>query len=393
MANPNVQPLAQDFAIAARVPDPGRYFFHDPDMTRLDDGTLLIAAPEWGRPGRGTGRHLRMLRSSDGGATWEELPALPYEEGTPLVLDGELYLFAQETCHKDVLIAHSRDRGQTWSQPVRVLEGPLWNISTAMLLRPDCVYWCMDRDLPDRTHGGKVMVRIDRRKSPLDPAAWSLSNIVEAPPLPVSLTRGLYPEGQRADLNRGWPDPLVWLEPNTVEVGSRIRVFTRCVIDEYATANVAAVLDYDPEANRLAFTQFAGWPGAQCKFYLIHDRESRMYWMLGNLATNSQDLLGWGARMRETGYRGGPGNERRWLFLHYGVDCLNWFPAGCVARWPDSVHRSFMYPSAVVDGDDLVVLSRTTRDSGDQHDADLCTVHRVRGFRALAMDLRRGGLA
>ena len=51
-----------------------------------------------------------------------------------------------------------------------------------------------------------------------------------------------------------------------------------------------------------------------------------------------------------------------------------------------------MYPSAVVDGDDLVLLSRTSRDSRDQHDADLCTIHRVRDFRSLAMDLHAGGL-
>ena len=118
-----------------------------------------------------------------------------------------------------------------------------------------------------------------------------------------------------------------------------------------------------------------------------------MYWMLSNLVTNSQDLIGWGDRMRETKYTGGPGNERRWLFLHYSIDCLNWFPAGCVARWPDSVHRSFMYPSAAIDGDDLVILSRTSRNAENQHDADLCTIHRVPNFRSLAMDLRRGGLA
>ena len=52
MTNPNVEPLAQDFVIAAQVPDPRQYIFHDPDLTRLDDGTLLIAAPQWGRPGR-----------------------------------------------------------------------------------------------------------------------------------------------------------------------------------------------------------------------------------------------------------------------------------------------------------------------------------------------------
>ena len=54
MPNPNITPLAQDFVIAARVPDPKLYFFHDPNLARLDDGTLIVAAPQWGR--RGTGR-------------------------------------------------------------------------------------------------------------------------------------------------------------------------------------------------------------------------------------------------------------------------------------------------------------------------------------------------
>jgi hypothetical protein len=52
-----------------------------------------------------------------------------------------------------------------------------------------------------------------------------------------------------------------------------------------------------------------------------------------------------------------------------------------------------MYPSAVVDGDDLIVMSRTSRDSGDQHNADLVTIHRILGFRDLAMDLHAGSPA
>ncbi len=392
MSNPNVQPLAQDFVIAAQVPDPVRLFFHDPDLTRLDDGTLLLAAPQWHRPGWDYSRRLRLLRSDDGGLTWVELPGLPYEEATPFVLDGRLLMFVQEKCHKDFLVVASDDRGETWSDPRTVIEGPIWNISTSRVLRPEAVYWAMDWDLPDHGHGGKTMLQLDRSMSPLDPGAWTLSNIVRQPEIPAAMTRNLFPDGNRPQLSGGWRDPLVWLEPNTVEVRGRIRAFCRCVFDEYAAAHIAAVFDYDPDANRLSFTQFAAWPGAQCKFYIIHDHSASMYWMLSNLITNSQDLLGWAEKMRESGYHGGPGNERRWLYLHYGIDCLNWFPAGCVARWPDNVYRSFMYPSAVVDGDDIVVLSRTSRDSGDQHDADLCTIHRIRNYRSLAMDLHAGGL-
>ncbi len=386
MPNPNVQPLAQDFVVAARVPDAAWYFFHDPGLTRLDDGTLLIAAPQWGRHGSDLERCLRILRSGDGGQIWEEMPTLPYEEGTPFVLDGQLLMFVQYRTHHDFEIVCSGDAGHTWTAPQTVIEGPVWNISTSQVTRSDALYWAMDYDLPNNRYNGKVVIRLDRSRSPLEPGAWSMSNIVPPPELPNALSRGLRP--QRSE----WAHPLVWLEPNTVDVAGRVRVFARCVIDEQAIAHTAGVLDYDLPSGRLNFTQFASWPGAQCKFFIIHDMPHGTYWMLSNLVTNSQELLGRADPVDQTAYRGSPANERRWLFLHYSIDCLNWFPAGCVARWPDNVNRSFMYPSAVIDGEDMVVLSRTSRDSGDEHDADLCTIHRIRGFRHLAMDLHKGGI-
>ena len=61
MPNPNVTPLAQNFAVAARVPDPKRYFFHDPNLARLDDGTLIVAAPLWSRRDMELGRCPRLV--------------------------------------------------------------------------------------------------------------------------------------------------------------------------------------------------------------------------------------------------------------------------------------------------------------------------------------------
>ena len=384
VSSPNAHPLAQDFT--------RRYFFHDPNLTRLDDGTLLVAAPQWSRAGWNAGhRCLRILRSDDGGQTWQQLQTLPLEEGTPFVLDGQLLMFVQETSRRDFQIVSSDDGGRTWTPPKTVIEGPVWNISTARVALPETLYWAMDYDLPNQKHNGKVMVRLDRKMSPLDPKAWSLSNVVHPPELPAALTRNTGSDGPQSP--GGSKGRYQWSEPNTVEVGGCIRAFVRCnSAPGPSIAHTAGVLDYDPQYHRLSFTQFSFWPGAQCKFFVIHDRPHAMYWMLSNLVTNSQDLLGWAERLGDTGFRGGPGNERRWLFLHYSIDCLNWFPAGCVARWPDSIVRSFMYPSAVIDGNDLVLLSRTSRDSGDQHDADLCTIHRVRNFRDLAMDLHKGGL-
>ncbi len=109
--NPNVEPLAQEHVIAAQVPDHTRFFFHDPNLARLTDGRLIIAAPQWGRsrtPDAGT-RHLRILLSDDGGTTWDEAPALPYQEGRPFILDGRLLMFVQEESHRDFLLVGSDD--------------------------------------------------------------------------------------------------------------------------------------------------------------------------------------------------------------------------------------------------------------------------------------------
>jgi len=391
MSNPNVEPLSQQFSIAAQVPDHRRYFFHDPNLARMPDGTLFIAAPQWPRRREDSGYELRMMRSIDGGERWQELSSLPYQEGIPFELDGRLLMFVQEKSHSHLQIVTSADYGVSWTDPITLIEGPLWNISTARVLGNEKIFWAVDYDLPGMSHGGKTMLTQDRHRSVLDPDSWKISNVVEPPEVPEVLTRNLYPSEDNTLMTHHWSNAFVWLEPNTVNVGGCIRVFTRVIIDEYASAHMAAVLDYNVQENHLEFTQLAAWPGGQCKFFVVPDQECRRYWMLSNLVTNSQDLLNWGVRMQDAGYHGGPGNERRWLFLHYSIDCLNWFPAGCIARWSESVLRSFMYPSAVIDGEDMIVLSRSTRDSGDQHDADLCTIHRVVNFRDLAMDLHQGG--
>ena len=337
-----------------------------------------------------------MLLSRDEGQTWEELSPLPYEEATPFVLDGQLLMFVQHTSHRDFHIVSSDDRGRTWSPAQMVLEGSFWNISTAMVARPEALYWAMDYaiegEMDERSRNCMVMVKYDRSGSPLDPDAWSYSNAVPRPELPDSLTGSHFPPGRTPQISRDPPCAFGWVEPNTVEVNGRIRVFNRCTIDDYVSTNIAGVLEYEPDTDRLEFQQFVSWPGGQCKFFVMHDQPNEMYWLLGNLATNSHDLLGWGHRMRESGFMGGPGNERRWLFLHYSIDCLNWFPAGCVACWPGHIKRSFMYPSPVIAGDDIIMLSRTSYEAGNQHDADLCTVHRIRDFRNLAMNIHEGGL-
>ena len=218
-------------------------------------------------------------------------------------------MFVQEKQFESFQIVSSDDRGETWTSPKTVIDEPLWNIGTAMVERPDALYWAMSYDTPGDRRKGKVMVRLDRSMSPLDPDAWSRSNIVTLPEIPGVLTRNLFPVGESPQLYRGADTSSLWLEPNTVEVAGRIRVFTRCVIDDYSTAHLAGVLDYDADANRLSFTQLTSWPGGQCKFYVIHDRPNRMYWMLSNLVTQLPGLSRLGRAHGEFGLLQRPGQR------------------------------------------------------------------------------------
>jgi len=45
--------------------------------------------------------------------------------------------------------------------------------------------------------------------------------------------------------------------------------------------------------------------------------------------------------------------------------------------------ESFSYASLLAHGDNLLVLSRTSRAGKNQHDTNLITLHRVRDFRQL----------
>jgi hypothetical protein len=72
--------------------------------------------------------------------------------------------------------------------------------------------------------------------------------------------------------------------------------------------------------------------------------------------------------------------------LLYSLDGLNWFQAGCVAQ-AGKISQSFMYARPVIDGDDLAIISRSSINAPNQHDAGCATFHRVRDFRRLALKL------
>lgn len=405
--------LAQEHTVAAVVPeDTAEYYsyFLSNAFASPEAGVLLAAAPVI-RVGPGVvapdGTSVCLVlvsRSRDHGATWEVVSRLTFTrrvEAMLLARGPDVYLLIVPYDKDGILLATaSQDQGATWSEPVEVIRhtgtagagsvkkgdrAPTEAVSAAQ------EHWFCAHQTAMVEVDGRLYLTLSERcqtvgvavcdlaKGVLNPMAWRLSAQVEMP-IPAELSRGLFPGPS-----------MRCLEGNVILVKGRLRVVARAVIDRYGTAGMAAVFDLEDDGvmPKLVFSQLHPLPGGQCKFCIVYDDPSKLYWMASNLPANSQ---GW----VETPDNLPKGNDRRILMLWYACDALNWFPAGCIAH-TTRLTEAFMYPSLVVDGDDLAILSRTSkrveglqeenRAKNGFHDANFLTFHRVKDFRALALDI------
>jgi len=373
------EPLAHAYVVLTNTNDK-RICTCGPGIVHAPDGTLVATVPYWWRSGPKRPGIVHLLRSSDGGKTWERLPSLEYFTATPWAHGGALYLFAHRDGrgkyrNDDLVLLRSEDGGRTWSKPVTLFEGHFWNCPAGIVVRGGRVYRAFDQlDVPgraERVAGGELSGDL------IDPRSWRISNPAPFPGVPEALMRP------------GMPRQSRWLEPNVVDVRGRMVLISRVEVAAKTTANIAGICDLadDGKEMHLKFTQFYPIPGGQNKLHIIYDEVSKLFWTPATLVTDSQDQIGYCREARRRGkFSGTGGNERRILMLMYSIDALNWFQAGCIAM-ARKLRQSFMYACPLIDGEDMLILSRTSRDGRDQHDADLCTFHRVQHFRRLALDL------
>lgn len=373
--------LAQDYTVVFHNPDRERYV-EGPGLVRLDDGALLAVVPvvpreEWSKERRLTQSTTHILKSADGGKTWQPLAELPFYSGVPWTHRGTLYLFANKpgpptARNEDLLILRSSDGGTTWSEPVTLFKGNYWNCHTAMVQRADRLYWAID-DLALGSKRGPRLVAGDLSGEVLDPKSWRISEAVKFPGAPPEMFDAKF--ATQSDQ---------YLEPNVIEVNGRLRVLSTVKIKRQTTGNVCAVLDATDDGAKLdlKFARYNSMPGGNLKFCVLWDDASKLFWATSNLPADSENTV----NVKQDDFRGSAG-DRRFLMLHYSLDALNWFPSGCIAAAP-KLSQSFMYARPVIDGDDLAIICRSSVNAPNQHDADYATFHRVRNFRKLAMNLR-----
>lgn len=381
--------LAQEYVTVAESPDKGLIWAGTPSLAQLPSGEI-VASYEWFRPmalNEEIPYQTEVKVSSDDGHTWEMRGKTDIIWPSLFTHDDALYMIGNRRKSREVVISRSLDGGSTWNEEVTLFEVRSHGSATSVTFQDGHVYrafeTCPHSDKPGegRSLWESFVVAGDLSQTLLDPAAWRMSNTLSFPGAPKTINVRSYPPGPKNTED-------CWIEGNIISVQGHLRNLLRVHLNGRATVGMVAIcnLDDDGQTMNLSFSQFCPMIGGQCKFHIIFDEVSGLFWTTVTPPVDTFSPVE--DKLREAGFSGPPGNERRILLLIYSLDAQNWFQAGCVAM-SRKVVESFSYASNLIIGDDLLMLARSAVNGFNQHDTNLITLHRVRNFRDLALNLTR----
>ena len=374
--------------VIAESPAPDSVFLYTPGIVEGFDGRLVVSV-DYGGPGTSvldgarsdfgdykSGNQIRVLLSDDNGKTWRETSSrIPMMHEILFKAGKSLYMIGHSG---RLLITRSDDNGETWSEPSVLCPEPRWHQSCTPVDIHDgkvtLVYEKWVSDGHPWPGVGPVLMQAKVDDDLTEASSWKFSDLynpdedMEASrPSGIPLTDPGKAGILETNVIRVYDEKNPFYDPSGKSVVLMMRasvglpdigVMMRGVEKPDGSLAVEKLTKNGREMY------FAHIPGADLKFYVVYDPESRLYWLL-----HSQ--------------MDGRMNYRRRLALSYSPDLLKWTFAGLVAVGPaDNAARH--YASMIIHGDDLLIVSR----SGDErarnsHDGNLVTFHRVKDFRSL----------
>lgn len=426
--------LANDFVEIFRTPkgkqmfaytpaicvlDNGRYVFTGdiggPDGVELPDRSEIIPHPTTGGIAYG-----HVFTSDDKGKTWQKRCVRNFVHARPFAVGNTVYILGH--C-ADLVIYKSEDCGDTWDDGTFLTNGESWHQSA-------CAYWVDDGVITivmetykyregDHNSGWNVanlcpVVMRARLSDDLTRVEnWTFSNKVcfrdivntdetdlfGIPFYPPMEKKAEYTQkglgNQYFCQNPGWLETNVvkivdpkhyWFDENgktyhlfmrTHTAGSGYCALMKAVVSEKDGKEIITVMpEVNPSGKKVVFLPM---PGGQMRFHVLYDEKTQLYWLLSTQCVDSMTRK----ELLPPDRYDIPSNERDRLQLSFSKNMVDWCFAGFVAKG-ESAKQSRHYAAMAIDGDDLVITSRSgDKDAFSAHNGNIATFHRVKNFRAL----------
>jgi hypothetical protein len=412
--------IIADEEVIFESPDASTIFCVAPGITRLTSGRLIVTtglrgkglASLPGNKGSSEGNLVQavVLISDDQGKSWRQVAEFPFTQSRPFEAGDSVYVIGQSG---PVMISRSRDQGLTWDGPYPLTAEGTWHQAPSNVwFANECVYLVMEKICYPDVQGWPVSTLapvLMRGRLDLDLTRaehWTLAselafrdavpshdlnmlgvpfyNTTDQSQVYVAPGRKCAPIGwletnvlQFQDPNHYWFDPAgrtfhLWMRAHTG--GTGFAAIAKVI--EQPDGRMITMLEKVPSGKSIVYVPC---PGGHMKFHIIYDHVTGLFWLLSTQATDSMTR----AELLPGDRYNLPNNERQRLQLHFSKNGVDWCFAGLVAKGASAKHARH-YASMVIDGDDLLVASRSGNEQAvNAHDGNIITFHVVRQFRDL----------
>lgn len=366
--------------VVAHKPKSGKIYLGSPSICKLPNGDYLVSHDNFGPSSTEHESAVsNIYRSTNKGKTWEPVAEINGAFWSKLfVHNKEVYLIGTNKHHGNLVLRKSTDNGNTWTNPSDksnglLLQGEYHVAPTAPIYHNGRIWRAIeDASGTDRKIWGPrysaMMISAPQDANLLKAESWTTSNYI---PMDSTYLNGNF---------GGWVEGNALVAPN----GGLVNVLR--VHDKGSFDEKAAIVRISADGKTATFNpdkDFILFPGGSKKFVIRYDEKSKKYWSLVNYVP--EDIRLEARKLPKIKFST---HIRNTLALCSSTDLVNWQVNHIVLQNPDVLKHAFQYADWMIEGKNIVFVSRTAFDDGiggaaNNHNNNFITFHQIKNFRKI----------